>query len=132
MDMMMNMFAGNDGGDRVTLFCATLNALVLELSTLLLETGLDGFRVTVVELAMLYGDDVVFVSLRKYFTVLDGLNGSMEMVLVHFAIDGGLSLFVTVFLDGLLGDGGSNSLVDGCIMVTSLVPVQKDSQHRSR
>lgn len=73
-------------------------------------------------LAVLYGYDVVSMLLRQHFAILNGLNGCMEMILVDFAVDGCSSLFMTVFGDCLLSNGGSYSLMDGSIVVTSFVP----------
>lgn len=47
------------------------------------------------------------------------------MVLVHFTIDGGSGLFVTMLGDVLLSDGGSNLLMDSRVMMTSFVPMQR-------
>ena len=63
--------------------------------------------------------------LWKHFAVLDGLDGGMIMILVHLTIDGCLCLFMAVLGDSLLGDSGSNFLMDCRIMVTSLVPEKK-------
>lgn len=76
-------------------------------------------------LTVLHGDDVVSMLFRKHFAILDGLNGGVEMILVNFTIDGCSSLFMAVLGDSLLSDSGSNSLVDGGVMVTSFVPEEK-------
>lgn len=109
----------------MTLLRAALNALALELGTLLLKTSFDGFGVTVVMFTMLDRNNVVFVALRKHFAVLYGLNRSMEMILVNFPIDGCLGLFMTMFRYGLLSDSGSDSLMNGGVVVTSLVPTRR-------
>lgn len=80
----------------MTLVGAALNALTLELKTLLLETGFDSLGIAMVKLFSLYGSHVVFVSLWEHLTILYRLNRSMEVILMDFTINGCLSLFVTV------------------------------------
>ena len=46
------------------------------------------------------------------------------MVLMDLTIDGSGGLLVTLLDDVLVHDGGSNLLVNGGVMVTSLVPVK--------
>lgn len=124
MDVVVNMLACDDWSDRVTLVGSALHALVLELVTLLLETGLDGLGITVVKLFGLYGSHVVFMTLWEYLTVLDRLNGSVEVILVYFTINGCLGLLVTVFRDGFLNDSRGNSLMNSGVMVAGLVPTE--------
>lgn len=47
------------------------------------------------------------------------------MVLMHFTVDGGGGLFVTVLGNVFLDNGWSNLLMDSGVMVTSFVPVQE-------
>ena len=122
VNVMMDMLACDDGRHGVALLGATACASTLELSTLLFQTSLDGGRIAVMELTVLYRDNVVLMLFWKDFAILDGLNGCVEMVLVNFTIDGGLSLFMTMFDDSLLGHSGSDFLMNGCIMMSSLVP----------
>ncbi len=122
MNVVMNMLAGNDGCDGVALLGATAGTSALELGGLLLQTGLDGRRIAVMRLTVLYGNDVVVMLFGKNLAILDGLDGSMEMVLVHFAINGSLSLFMAMLGNCFLGHGGGNLLMHGGIMVASLVP----------
>lgn len=128
VDVVMNMLACDDRSHRVTLLCAALDALILELGALLLETSFDGLRITVMMLTSLDGEDVVFVTLRENFAILYWLNRSVEMILVNFPIDGCLSFFMAMLHHSLLCNSGSNSLVDSGVMVPSLRPVHKDSQ----
>lgn len=122
MNVVMNMLACNDGCDGVALLGATAGTSALELGALLLQTGLDGRRIAMMHLAVLYGNDVVVMLFGKNLAVLDGLDGCMEMVLVHLAINGSLSLFMAMLGDCFLGHGGGNLLMDSGIMVASLVP----------
>lgn len=73
-------------------------------------------------LTMFDGKDVVLVLLREDLTVLHWLHGGMIVVLVDFTIDGGGGLLVTGFDDSLVDDSGCHFLVNGGVMVTSLVP----------
>lgn len=126
----MNMLACDDRSHGVTLLCAALDALILKLGPLLLETSFNGLRITVVMFTSLYRENVVLVTLWEYFAVLYWLDRGVEMILVNFPIDGGLGLFMTVFHNGLLGNSGSNSLMDGGVMVSSLGPIHEDCQPR--
>lgn len=45
------------------------------------------------------------------------------MVLVDLLVDHSLDVFVLVLVNSLVDDGGSNSFVDGGVMVTSLATV---------
>lgn len=122
MDVMMDVLARNDGCNGMALLCAARGTRALELSTFLLQTGLDGSSVAMVHLTVFYRDDVVLVLFGKYFAVLDGLNGCVEMILMNFTINGGLSLFMAMLGHCLLSDSGGNLFMNGGIMVSSLVP----------
>lgn len=106
----------------MTLAGLAFNASVLELGTLLLKTRFDSFGVAMAKFPMLDRGHVMRMLLRKYFTILHRLDGGVEMVLMDFSVDSGLSLLMTVLFDSLLSNGGSDSLVDSRVMVTSLVP----------
>ncbi len=58
----------------MTLLCTALDTLVLELGPLLLETSFDSLRIAVVMFASLYRNNIVFMTLGEYFTVLYRLN----------------------------------------------------------
>ena len=70
-------------------------------------------------LASLNGSHLVLMAFWENFTVLDRLNGSVEMVLVNFTVNGSGSLFVTMLQDGLVHDSRCDSLVDGGIVLPS-------------
>ena len=53
------------------------------------------------------------------------------MVLVHLAINGSLSLLMALLDDLFVHNGGCNLLVDGGVMVTSLLPKQDMSDQQS-
>lgn len=46
----------------------------------------------------------------------------MVVVLVNFSVNGGGGFLVTSLCDSLVDDAGSNLLVDGGVMMTSLGP----------
>ena len=73
-------------------------------------------------LTALHGKNVVLVALRKYFTVFDGLNGGMVVILMDLTVNGGGSFFVTVLGDSLVGYRGSHLFVNGGVMVSSFGP----------
>ena len=127
VNVVVNVLASNDWGDGVGLFLVH-SAVALELSRFLFEAGFDSLGIAMLMVTLLDGDDVVMMFLGKDFTVKDGLNGGVVMVLMDFTVDGGRGLFVTLLDDVLVHDGGSNLLVDGGVMVTSLVPVKESCQ----
>ena len=71
---------------------------------------------------MLYRDDIVMVLLWKYFTILDGLDRGVEVILVDLAVNGSLSLFMTVLGHILIDNCWSDLLMNGGVVMTSLVP----------
>ena len=123
VNVMMNMFTGNDRGDGVSLFLGH-TTVALELSRFLLEAGFDSIGIAMLMVTFLNRDDVVMMFLGKDFAVMDRLNGGVVMVLMDFTVDGSSGLLVTLLNDGLVDDSGSNLLVDSGVMVTSLVPMQ--------
>ena len=117
------MLASNDRRNRVGLLGTSFRAAVLELQTLLFKASLDGVGVTVLDLTLLNGGHSVGMLFRENLAILDRLDRGMVMVLVHLAINGCLSLLMTL-LDHLFVDhGGSDLLMDCGVMVTSLLPV---------
>ena len=50
------------------------------------------------------------------------------MILVYLAVNGCLSLLMTLFDDLLVYNSGSNLLVDCGVMVTSLLPEQRSDK----
>ena len=122
---MVDMLSSNDWCNGVGLLGTSLGTSILELHTLLFETSLDGLGVAVDVLTVLDRDHVVFMPLRQHLAVLDRLDGSMVVILMHLSVDGGLSLLVTVFEDFLIHHSRSDLLVDGGVMVTRLGPEGK-------
>lgn len=127
MNVVVNVLTSNDWGDGVGLFLAH-SAVALELSRFLFEAGFDSLGIAMLMVTLLDGDDVVMMFLGKDFTVKDGLNGGVVMVLMDFTVDGCRGLFVALLDDGLVHDGGSDLLMNGGVMVTSLVPVKEGCQ----
>lgn len=99
--------------------------VALELSSFLLQTGLDSLGIAVLVVTLLDRDDVVLMLFRENFTVVHGLDRGMVMVLVNLAVDGSGSLFVTLLDNSLVHNCGSNFFVNGGVMMTSLVPVKR-------
>lgn len=122
MHVVMDMLAGDGGFDALRHLGTAFDAGALELASLLFETKLDGGGISVVVLTLLDGKHLVVVLFGQDLPVLDGLNGSVVVVLVHLTVDGGLDVLMAVLGDFLLNDGRSDLLVDGGVMVTGLVP----------
>lgn len=74
VDMMVAVLTSDHWSLGVRMLSLTLNTLVSESGSFLLEAGLDGGRVIVDVLAVLNGDGAVLMSLRQNLTILDGLD----------------------------------------------------------
>lgn len=123
VNMVVNVLASNSRCDGVAFTDAAFGAGVLELQTLLLETGLDGGIVAVVLLALFNGSHLVDVLLWEDFTVLDGLHRGVVVVLVNLTVDGGSSLLMTVLGNIFVDYGRGDLLMNGGVIVTGLAPV---------
>jgi len=127
MDVVVDVLATDGGSLALAVGVSIHNALVLELGLLLNKVALGSVMVAVVKLAVLDGAELSSVLFRKDLTILDGLNGTVVMVLVYLLIDRGLNLLMRVGLDDLMLDSRSNSLVDGCVVVSRLGHEVSDS-----
>ncbi len=122
MNMVMYVLASDDWCNGVGLLGTDLSAGVLELHTLLFEASLDGVGVTVLDFTLLNCSHSVGVLFRQNLAILDWLDRGMVVVLVHLAINGSLSLLMTLLEHLLIDNGGSDLLVDCGVMVASLLP----------
>ena len=122
VDVVVNMLPSDDWRNGVAFLSSTCCSSVLELHTLLLKACLNGIGVTVVMLSVFNGNNIVGVLFWEDFAVLNRLHGSMIMVLVHLAVNGGLGFLVADLGDVFVHDSWSNLLVYCGVMVTSLVP----------
>lgn len=73
MNVMVDVLASNDRSYRVGLLLRD-TTVALELSSLLFETGLDSFFITMDEVTLFDGKDVDLMLLGKYLAILDRLN----------------------------------------------------------
>jgi hypothetical protein len=128
VNVVVNVLASNDGSDGVSVGGVSDHTLVLKLSGLTCETGLDLSLVAVVKLTVLNGDEVVCVLLREDLTVGNGLDGGVVVVLVNLFVNGSQDLLVLGLVDCLVENSGSDTLVDSGVMVTSLGPVARISK----
>lgn len=121
VDVMMDMLADNSGCRCLRADGPGLNMLVMELSTLLLETAADCGLVAFVQdpLLRVGNDSCVFLGEDDF--VLDRLNGGMVMVLMNLAVDDGLDLLMFGLLDRFLDHGGGDLLVNGGVVMTGPV-----------
>jgi hypothetical protein len=118
VDVVVNMLALNARSlDLSDLGLGNL-ALITELATLSLEALTGVVVVAVVELPRLSAGDAVLMLLREDLLVEDGLDGAVEVVLVHLLVDNRLLLLNTLGLYRLLGDGRTDVLMDGGVMFT--------------
>lgn len=93
---------------------------VLELGSFGGEALLNMVVVAVLDVAVLDADDVVRVLFGEDLAVLNGLNGGVVVVLVHFTVDGRLRLFMAGGGDCLVLDGGVHGLVNGGTVLSIL------------
>lgn len=84
--MMMDVLASHGGCRRLRMDGGRLSTSILELPTLLLEPTADGRVVAVVDAAFLDRSNVVLVLLREHLSILDRLNGRVEVILVNLAV----------------------------------------------
>jgi len=120
VDVVVDVLAGNDGVHGVRVGGVTNKALVLELLGLTGKTGLNLLGVAMVDVAVLYSDQVVGVRLRKDLAVGDGLHGSVVVVLVNLLVDDSGDVFVLSAVHSLVQDGRSNTLMNSGVMVSGL------------
>ena len=118
MNMVVNMLAGNDWSNRVTLLLLD-GARALELGGFLFETSLNSLRVAVLVVTLLNADHVVRMLLRKHLAIFDRLNRGVIVILMDLTVNGGLGLLMTLLDNVLIHDSRSNFLVDSGVMVTS-------------
>jgi hypothetical protein len=95
--------------------------LILELCLLLDKIPLGGVVVAVVELTVLDSTKLSLMLFGKNFTVDDGLNSAVVVVLVNLLVYGSVDFLVYMRLDGLVCDSRSNSLMDCGVMVARTV-----------
>lgn len=131
MYMVVDMLASNDWCNRVGFSCTRLSTSILKLHAFLLETSLDGFWITVLMLTVFNRDNFVVVLLGQHFSIFDRLNRSVVMILVDLTVNGSGGLLMTVLLDFLVHDSGSNLFVHSGVMVTSFVPKEWDDKREA-
>ena len=96
------------------------------MEALLLEACFDGMVISMLKVAFLDGAHSMRMLLRKDLAILDRLYGSVVMVLVNLTVDGRGSFLMTVFGNVLVHNGWGHLFVNGGIMMTRLVPDEKE------
>lgn len=112
------MLASNDWVDLTSGAAVDASGGVGVASLLLGEASLNLVVVAVLVAAVLNGDDVGVVLLRKDLTVDNGLLSGVVVVLVNLLVDSRSVLLVLGLLDGLVLNGRGDLLVDGGVVVT--------------
>ena len=112
MDVVVDVLACNRGVGRRGMLRLSDGPLVLELCLLGLKALTDVVVIAVLDVAVLDAGEVVRVLFWKNLTVLDWLHGGVVVVLVDFAIDGCLSIFVLGAGYVFVLDGGVDSLLE--------------------
>jgi hypothetical protein len=117
---VVDVLTTNGGCYTLALSGALYSSLIPELSLLLNKVSLGRVVVAVVKLAMLHCTELRRVCFWKHFTVLNGLNSAVVVVLVNLLVNGSVNLLVLVRLDSLMHNRWGYSLVDCGVMVTGL------------
>jgi hypothetical protein len=119
MDVMMDMLASHGGSGRLCMMGLFNDSVILEVSHLGCDSLLGVSCIVMVELSFLGRKDVVGMLLWQFLLVLEGLDGGVVVMLVHFTVNGLCGFFMANRLDGLLSDGRADGLLDRGV-VTSL------------
>lgn len=118
VDVVVPVLASNDRVDLTSGAAVDASGGVGVASLLLGEASLNLVVVTVLVAAMLDGDDVGVMLLRKDLTVGNRLLSGVVVILVNLLVDSGSVLLVLGLLDGLVLNGRGDLLVDGGVVVT--------------
>jgi len=121
VNVVVNMLASNGWLGALSHLGSTLDTGALELTSLLLETSLDGSRIAVVVFTGLDRGHLVLVLFGEDLTVLHRLDGGVVVVLMNLTVDGFLHILVARLHHLLLDDGGGNLLVHGGVYLVSVV-----------
>jgi len=121
VDMVMNMLTTDSGGSTLALCGVVNNTFVTELVLLVYQSTLGVIAVAVVELSVLDSAQFGSVLLWQNLTVLNRLDSSVIVILVHLLVNGCLNILMLMRLDSLVCDARSYRLMDGCVVVTSLL-----------
>jgi hypothetical protein len=117
--MMMNAFALDCGCDSLGSFGVVCGRGVFELSCLTVKSCSDVLRIGMFEFFMLHTCHLVAMLLRKNFTVLDRLDGGVEMILINLPIYCGGDILMSHGLDLFVLDSWSLPFVNGRVMMTT-------------
>lgn len=93
-------------------------AMALELSGLCLKSLLDMVWIAVMVLTVLNTGHVMGVLLGKDFLMLDGLDGSMVVVLVDLSVNDLLGLLLLGTMNPLMFNGRVYALMDGSVVLS--------------
>ena len=126
--MMMNVLSRNDWGNRVCFLGWTLGTRALELKTLLFQTSLDRFAISVNVLTRFHFGHLMMMLFRKYLPILHRLNWCVIMILMDLTVNCGRRFHMSLLRHILLDNGRSHLLMDGGIMMPRLVPIHVRSQ----
>lgn len=86
MHMVVDVLAGDDRQNSVGVLALHMDQLILELGSFLRQASLDLVLVVMLEAAVLNGDKVEVVLLIKDVFVVDGLDGSVVVILVDLLV----------------------------------------------
>lgn len=123
MHVVVHVLTGDDGSGGAGVLALDARGLVAVPGLLGGELALDLILVVVLVRAVLDRHHVVVVLLRELSLVADRLDRGVVVVLVNLLVNGGLDVLVLGTVDGLVGHGRGNLLVNGGVVVARLRPV---------
>lgn len=123
MDVMVNVFATDNGLRLLSVSGFSCPGCVLELGLLGLEALVNFMVIAVFVLAVLDGDGVVVVLLWQSLFVMDGLDGGVVVILVDLLIHRGGDILMTVGFDSLVGNMRVHFLMHRGVVLPIFMPV---------
>lgn len=121
MHMVVDMLASNDWLSSSLVLTLDTSGGVLEACLLSSELLLHLVGIVVLEVAVLDTNKVVVVLLWENLCVLDGLDGSMVVILVNLLVDGSGDAVFLLTSHGLVDDCRVDFLVHSSVMLAILV-----------
>jgi len=121
VDVVVNMFALDDGRVALRLRGTSHDALVLKLARLGSQSLLRVVMVAMIKLAMLDGTDIVVVLFREDLLIVNRLDDGVVVILVDLLVDSGVNLFMASWLHNLMLDVRSDLLMDRGVVVVGLM-----------
>lgn len=118
MDVMMNSLAGHGWSSFGRVCGAVCLGCISELSSLSVESSLGLLLIPMMKFLVLDRGEVVVVLLGEYFSMRQGLNCCMVMILKDFFVKSSSHLLMLMRLDRFLRDRSSHTFIDSCLVLS--------------